>query len=401
MSDKRIFIVSEYIHSEQNSTGFYWASLIGRLANSFSVNVVSPKRPKTYTTYGIPHVQHTDVSYLDFHSRKVLPKVLSQLTMLFGFAYNIISKARQGDIIFSGTNPPLLLFCIACLKRIINFKWLVLVHDVFPENFVPAGVVKDGSIIYRCLFKIFNWAYSSADELVVIGRDMETLMREKTAGSVDISFIPNWVNAGQIRPCEKEHNKYVKKLGWQNQIVFYFFGNLGRLQGIDNLLEAISKVTHPKASFLFLGGGPLEQRVQDKLRDSKNLSAAYLGEVSLDDRVEGLNAGDIALISLDSGMLGLGVPSKSYFSMAVDKPLLVIADSKSEISVMVREANIGWVCEPDSPSDLASLIDNICAQNGHLKLNSSREVLLEGFTEDICLSKYECLINRIFTKEKF
>ena len=41
-------------------------------------------------------------------------------------------------------------------------------------------------------------------------------------------------------------------------------------------------------------------------------------------------------------MLGLAVPSKSYFSLANGMPLLTIMNKKSEISSLVEENNFGW-----------------------------------------------------------
>lgn len=399
VNNKRIFIVSEYIHSEQNSTGYYWSKLIKRLSSSIDTKIISPKRNEKSTSYHINNVEHLHVNFIHLKSKKVLAKAFSQITQLFGFIINILLHVKRGELVFSGTNPPLLLLCLALLKRVKKFKWLILVHDVFPENFVPARVIKKDSLIYKLLFKLFNWAYSSADEIVVIGRDMEVLLNQKTNNSVNISFIANWVDIDEVKPVEKNSNKYIQQLGWQDKVVFYFFGNMGRLQGIDNLLTAISKVSSSKAAFLFLGNGPLVSIVQKKIAENSMLPLAYLGEVSLDDRELGLNAGDVALISLDDGMLGLGVPSKSYFSMAADKPLLVIADPSSEISMLVEEESIGWHCGTNSPSELALLIDNICESADFSTLNSSRALLLNQFTEEICLDQFESLIINILNRE--
>ncbi|MCP5877696.1 hypothetical protein NL390_35070, partial [Klebsiella pneumoniae] len=69
---------------------------------------------------------------------------------------------------------------------------------------------------------------------------------------------------------------------------------------------------------------------------------------------------DIAIVTLAEGMLGLGVPSKAYFTMAADRPILAIMEEDAEVANMVKEHSIGWVCEPNDPVRLASLIDEIC-----------------------------------------
>jgi glycosyltransferase involved in cell wall biosynthesis len=62
-------------------------------------------------------------------------------------------------------------------------------------------------------------------------------------------------------------------------------------------------------------------------------------------------------------MKGLAVPSKAYFSLAADKPILAVMDEESEISLMVEEEEIGWVCPAGDPIALAKIIDHICDED--------------------------------------
>jgi hypothetical protein len=61
------------------------------------------------------------------------------------------------------------------------------------------------------------------------------------------------------------------------------------------------------------------------------------------------------------GMFGLAVPSKAYFSMAADKPLLVIGDEGAELERTVStHKGLGWFCKAGDPVALARKIDEIC-----------------------------------------
>jgi len=54
------------------------------------------------------------------------------------------------------------------------------VHDVFPENTLPSGIIKSKkSFIYKIISSIFNRAYSATDELIVLGRDMKEIVENK------------------------------------------------------------------------------------------------------------------------------------------------------------------------------------------------------------------------------
>ena len=54
-------------------------------------------------------------------------------------------------------------------------------------------------LLYKLLKKLFDKSYSYADKLIVIGRDMEKVMRNKIGHfsvNTEISIIENWAEAG-------------------------------------------------------------------------------------------------------------------------------------------------------------------------------------------------------------
>jgi glycosyltransferase involved in cell wall biosynthesis len=83
--------------------------------------------------------------------------------------------------------------------------------------------------------------------------------------------------------------------------------------------------------------------------------------------------------------------------MASGKPILVIADNKSEISLCVKEFNIGWVTEPNNPQILNKLFDKIykeCFVENKKNIINSRNIALEHFSKEIILNKYFNLFNK-------
>ena len=86
-------------------------------------------------------------------------------------------------------------------------------------------------------------------------------------------------------------------------------------------------------------------------------------------------------------MLGLGVPSKAYFSLAADKPLLAVMDDNAEISQVVREYGVGWQCKSADPRGLADLIATICSSDLDALGGRSLATFRENYTEHIALDK--------------
>ena len=87
-------------------------------------------------------------------------------------------------------------------------------------------------------------------------------------------------------------------------------------------------------------------------------------------------------------MFGLGVPSKAYFSMAANRPILAIMDENAEVACMVKEHQIGWVESSNQPRQLAQLIDDICERELASGVNSPRVILEKYYHQDVLLEKF-------------
>lgn len=388
LKQKRILIVSEYVFPEQNTTGYYWSRIASNYSKDFEkVSVISPYHFIEGRENSCVNLTYHRFYFFKLKSNSTFARVFNQTSQLVGFIYQLIMHVKKDDVVFSGTNPPLLLLFIALLKPFRKFKWQLLVHDVVPENFVPAKVLRKESFVFRIVKRVFDHSYNKADQIITIGRDMKELVQKKIGQNKEVVFVPNWVEANQVLIKDRHLSKYIKKHNWQKKIVFQFFGNIGRLQGLENLLESIKLVKNKKAAFLFLGRGPLVEDLAQFIKNNPDLAIAYEGEVSVEDRSMALSSCDVALVTLESGMYGLGVPSKSYFSMAADKPLLVVADSNSEMGKVVIEHEIGWCCNPGSPQKLATLVDEICEEKLKKLTNSPRKVACDNFSEEISIAK--------------
>lgn len=384
-----VFVVSEYVDAKQNSTGFFWSKIIKKIGSELGkVTVIYPSVGPATSSFDEGTV--TEVSFFSpkFNKNKLLFRLFGQLCQNVGFCWNILRYVGKHDVVLSGTNPTLLLLVMPVLKLVKGFKWGVLVHDVFPENLVPAGILNSSSSVYAIASRLFSAIYNSADLLIVIGRDMQELVSQKVRDAKKIVFVPNWADETEVFPVSRHTAPFINELGWEDKVVFQFFGNIGRLQGIENILESITLVEDDRAAFLFIGDGALVSKVNDFVIRNPDKNVAYAGAIPLKDKNKGLAACDVALITLEKGMLGLGVPSKAYFSLAADKPLLAVMDDNAEISRVVRETGVGWQCGPADARALADLIVHICDVDLGALSGRSLATFRENYSEQLALDKF-------------
>ena len=392
---KKIIVLSEYVYQDENSTGYFWAKIIDRFGITLGRLIVLAPAPIAigYLKSAVCGVDYYSFKRSGFNKNKLLSRFLWQLKQTVSFIRLLRRHVCKGDLVLTGTNPVLLLLVLPLLRLMLGFRWVLLVHDVYPNNLVPSGILSNKSLVYRILNRYFNWVYQSADLVFVIGRDMQSLIEKKIESAGRVHYVPSWVDESDIKPLDRNNSEIIKRLGWEDNYIFQFFGNFGRLQGIDNLFKAIQLVQNKRAAFLFIGAGIKAEAVMRFSSSSPKSKVAYLGSFEQSRKQQGLAACDVALITLEKGMIGLGVPSKAYFSMAADRPLLAVMDANSEIAIMIREHNIGWVCEPDDPVALAKLIDEICSNFKSKRLSSVRSVFEQHFSGRVGLDRlvYEVL----------
>src|SRR5690606_28740639 len=90
------------------------------------------------------------------------------------------------------TNPFLLVVTLAIIRVFKKFDYVLLVHDVFPENALPAGMTNPEGLVYKISKSVYDWAYAKADRLVVLGRDMQQVVNQKVNRSKEVVVVENW-----------------------------------------------------------------------------------------------------------------------------------------------------------------------------------------------------------------
>ena len=383
---KKLFLITEFYDSSQNTTGYLFGKLYKFLNKQDDIDLtLVTKRDAELTNQ--PKALY--VKGIKCNKRSIISRASYELFIGFSFFKNCAQYIKKDDVVFTGTTPILLLIIIHLLKNVIKFKWVLLVHDVFPENLVAAKIIKQDNRGYKLLKCVFDNVYASADEIIVIGRDMKNLVYDKTNHN-KINVIPSWIDEKDIILESKSDNSILNELGWQGKqkVVFQFFGNLGRVQGISNLMKAIKLMKRAEdAQFIFIGDGVYVDELKSLIGESNNQNLIYYGSVSQENKSIGLNACDISIVTLADGMLGLGVPSKAYYSMAADKLIFTIMDKNSETYQMVEENNIGWVVESSNIEEIAKMLDKAVSDIRTQKYNSPRKTLIDKFSSEVAMNK--------------
>lgn len=395
MKKNRIWIVSEFFFPEMNSTGYFMTTIAENLAQDNRVSVITASNNQD---------QKNDIKFnnnIDIHRIKsfnldkanLVKRTIKLLLLSLQFTYILFFKVKKGDKIFCVTNPTFIILLIPFIKMIKkNINTSVLVYDVFPENLYANGILSKNTFLYKFLNKIYNICYESFDNIIVIGRDMKEIFKKKINLKKHdrLKFITNWAETSLVTPMAKSDNSIIKKLKLENKIVIQFAGNIGRAQGLEQLVSIFSSCDKNKFHFLFIGDGVILNKLKKHVIKNNIENITFLGSLPRSEQNIFLNACDIGLVTLNSNMYGLGVPSKSYNILSAGKPIFYIASSSSEIALMIKENKVGWVIENNEIEKIPKILEEIFNDKKQLKLISKncRTLVMKSYSKEVILNKY-------------
>jgi glycosyltransferase involved in cell wall biosynthesis len=365
---QKLWIVTELFPPDETSTSYIMGEIANVMTQKYRVGVICgpeiyDKRKKIDSNNKFQldssiEIHRADGADLDKNTTK--GKAVSFLLMSKRMMTLVKSFVKKEDKVLMVTNPAPMVVLMGMLKTKVGFELNVLVHDVFPENTKPAGL----NLPFYGLFKrVFDKAYSRADKLIVIGRDMKEVMERKVskyAHKPVCTIIENWADTQSIQPQPFP----------EGRIILQYAGNIGRVQGLEKVIAQLTD----DVEFHIYGTGAMEE----SLKGLQHPNVFFHGPYFRSQQNEVLSACDIAVVTLQDGMYGLGVPSKTYNILASGRPVLFLGPADSEIDLLVREKNIGYCGWPKKWNK-----QELMAMGA-----SARRLAVEEYSKEFILNKF-------------
>jgi glycosyltransferase involved in cell wall biosynthesis len=137
------------------------------------------------------------------------------------------------------------------LKALWGCPAYLILRDIFPQWAVDMGILRKG-LIHR-FFRIKELEQYAAADLIGVQSpaNLEYFRRELPHQPYQLEVLYNWTTLDSVTA---HHSNYRVRLGLQEKIVFFYGGNIGVAQDMNNILRlARSLQNNPRVAFLLVG----------------------------------------------------------------------------------------------------------------------------------------------------
>ena len=226
------------------------------------------------------------------------------------------------DIVYSMSLSPVTILSAGNLyKKKFGVPHVVHCVDLWPESVLVTNAVKKKSLMYKILYKWSRKLYLKADEILIGSPAFEKYFHNVLKiKNIELKYIPqpSLVEKSDLEPFPFD-KKYFNIL---------YCGNLGIIQQIPFIVEAMHQLKGSNIRFNVIGMGPLSQYLDDKIKAyglQDNL--INYGPMPASQASAYFKGADALYVPLkNSGYVGKTIPNKLVMSMAFAKPIIAMLE---------------------------------------------------------------------------
>lgn len=311
------------------------------------------------------------VKVLEHHNVPYLIRGISQIMMPFNFIMafkRYLNKKYDIVIIYS---PPLTLGLFgAYLKRYYADTTVLNVQDLFPQNAIDLGILKN-----RLAIKFFRYierlCYRFNDIITFHSKNNLELSNKKFRKELDGKSIimHNWQKFGAQLIKNQGHVREKYRIHKSKRIAI-FAGVLGPAQGLEKLIALAEEAQHnnPEWHFLVLGDG------SEKINLVEDAAARNLTNIQFENFVNPeeynviLSGCQLGLVFLSENNKTPVVPGKILGYMEAKVPCFCVLNRQSDAHELVRMAKCGTTIFSDlSGKEIGETFGDLVSQYHRLE----------------------------------
>ena len=360
----KILILTQWFNPEPDFKGLPFAKELVRQGHQVQVLTGFPNYPegKLYPGYRIKPFQFEVIEGISVirvalypsHDGSAIRRIMNYVS--FGLSASILGPflIKQADIVYAYHAPATTALPAMMLKVLRGIPFIYDINDLWPDSLVASNMLRNRFIL-KCVDIWCNLAYRMASHIVVVAPGTKSKLVARGVSALKIDVIYNWCDEMQRQLSDTMVS--ARELGFSGKFNIVFAGTMGIVQGLDAILDAAKIVARqqPLIQFVFIGAGVDVERLKLRLTNENIKNCLFLSRRPVSEIGMILELADVLLVHLqDKPLFKITIPSKTAAYMAVGKPILMAVSG--DAADLVRLANAGICCEPESSAEIANAV---------------------------------------------
>jgi len=347
----KVVILNQYYAPDVASSGhllFELAEKISALGAETSVVTCRPsygppeswqKCPRNETRNGVKTLR---MKVTRFSKDNIIGRLINIISYMVPLTLFHVLPKQKGKVFLYTTNPPFLGFVGGFVSILFKHKYVVLLHDSYPEIAVWLGKIKAGGIIDKCWQWCNKIMYKRASQVIVLSEAAKMLVVNNYGPEPDrVHVIPNWADPNDLTPKLKEESSFAKKHDLVEPFTVLYSGNLGLYYEFDMILEGARQLQGENFRLVITGAGGGKDAIEQKIQSIGLTNTLLLPYTPQKEFNDALNCCDALIVTIAKGIDGISFPSKLYTCLSVGRPIIAFSTPNSELRPIVEENNIG------------------------------------------------------------
>lgn len=228
------------------------------------------------------------------------------------------------------------------LKSLWRCPAYLILRDIFPQWAVDAGALREG-LAYRFFRMKELEQYAAADIIGVQSpANLDYFSQRLPNNNYHLEVLHNWAT---LEEPDIVFANYRDKLGLRDKVVFFYGGNIGVAQDIDNIIRLACNLRHePHIYFLLVGDGSEAERLKALIAAQGLNNIRLLPAIGQQEYQSMLSEFDVGLVSLDRRLQTQNFPGKILGYMYFAMPMLCGINPGNDLGLMLEKNEAGLCC---------------------------------------------------------
>jgi glycosyltransferase involved in cell wall biosynthesis len=327
---------------------------------------------------------------LNIQKTNPLEKWLSMYTLnnLFKRGINRFLPDINFDLILYSTPPITFSNLVIKLKEKNNAVAYLLLKDIFPQNAVDLGYLKEGGLIHLYLTRKEQKLYRLSDYIGCMSKANVDYLKKNNPE----------IDPGKIEINPNSHEYFEEEIPNEQKLLirkkynipasatlFIYGGNLGKPQGVGFIIDFLNTQKEKDGVFFVIAGSGTEyRRINSWIDLNRPRNIILISELPKNDYNMLLQSSDAGMIFLDNRFTVPNFPSRMLSYMEHKLPVLAATDRTTDLGKIIEENGFGLWSES---GDLHSIDQHINLLSGSSKTRQimgqkGYEFFKENYTVD-------------------